>query len=324
MTDVVTDTKWLVPCGGLGSSLIIHGWYPAAFDWDITTLHTRQAQLRKLKIVFNLRPGNIAGTQPDILFDQLPIPIFSNDSNVIDIFTHYWDGFATIPVVTGCIQRGRFVKGGRSFIIVPLPEVIYPSPEEVPVERQLAVIDRRFCVTSALVQHHAFSFSDVQFTPFGDSAVLPSPTTPDFSVAFVKRVNMPEAEVEERIVRFVLASLQRYQRQYAEKLTGLLLDCDPHYGYIIVALKQTPFTATADTDIGEFEFDRFAVLDAAELYGNAGYLSAPRLRAMLIRVIERLAQQACIQALAAPAALHMGYAFHDESMRWLADILPGA
>ena len=148
MAEGIRDAKWLALCGGQGHSAVIEGWYPPAFDWNIETLHNHQSELRKVKILLGTRPGQKGAEHPEVLFDQLPVPLFTADGYVIETFTPYWEGFATVPVQTGIAQVNRFKKWAKSLVLVPLPAVQYNSPSDVPKSRHMAVIADRFCITT--------------------------------------------------------------------------------------------------------------------------------------------------------------------------------
>jgi hypothetical protein len=310
------SSRWRVLVGGQGDAAIISGWFPAEFDWSIETLYTRTKQLQRVKLIYDVRPGQISASHPGFLFDQLPVPLLAEG---LQIFPNSWEGFLPVSVMTGIAPRMRFNKWGRNLVIVPTPLVMYASPEEVPADRHFAVIDKVFCFSEELFAQEDFWFRKVVAVPFGTHHPRPAPSTPDFSAVFAKRVPSEEAVVEARILDFIFDHLQRYRAQYTAPLGALLLDSDPEYGYVILALKQTPVVERRHTDIEDFELDQYALLEADALYQGAAYLSATRLRAVFKRVIARLAQDARVRALAG-TPLHLAYAFHDEAIHWLATV----
>lgn len=314
------DSRWLVPCGGQGSSFVVRGWHPAPVEWSLAALHHQQKALRRLKIIFALRPDQRSGSQPEVLFDRLPVPLFAADNYVIETFNPFWDGFTLALVQTGFIADNGFEKWGRSLLPAPTPEVMFADPADVPLHRHMAVIANRFCVSTELLEQASYYFRNVVCSPLGESAVIPLPTTPDFSGAFNSRVPAREPVVEEKIFSFIIDSLQRYQAQCHTPIYGMLLDCDPQYGYVILALKQFPLADASPVDIDDFELDQFAILEARELYGDATYLPPARMRAVLRRVIERLPQHDAVQASAGIPTLQIAYAFHDEEIHWLARV----
>jgi len=318
------ESRWRIPYDNTGDTIMIEGWYPAEFNWDILTLHTRQSQFRRLKIVCDHGPGQTGGSYPSIFANKLPIPLFCSDT--IKKFLPYSEGFVAIPVQTGSVKKENHFDrwpGYKQQFLVPLPEVCFNSPDEVPPDRHLAVIAGKFCISTELIRTlNSYYTHKTRFMPFCADVVLPAPSTPDYSAVFAKRPKAQLPVVEETILNFLLTSLERYQTQYTERLGGILLDCDPKYGYIILALKQTPVPAGKRIDIDEFELDRFSSLEAEELYGDAEYLSATQFRGVLKRVIQALANHELVRALAREEHLHIAYAFHDDDLQWIVEIKP--
>ncbi len=320
------DTRWLVPYDGRGNGVTIEGWYPTHFNWDIATLHTRLSQLSRVKIGYGIRRGHNGADYPEVIFDQLPIPLIANEKSAIAAFAPYWDGFLPIPVQTGSVREGnRYDKmpSGKRLALVPLPLSCFTSADEVPQGKHLAVIANKFCISVELYKklHRSYTRSFVVL-PFNADLQLPPPITPDYSASFAKREKPALQVIEARILHFLLESLHKYQSQYTEKLGAILLDCDPRYGYVILALKQTPVLGTKDLAIDDFEIDRFSELDAQALYGEYAYLSATQFRRVLKEVIQALAREGLARALARFEHLHIAYAFHDEDLCWLAEVEP--
>jgi hypothetical protein len=317
-----TDSiEWLMANGGQESSLTIAGWYPLSFDWEIKTLYTRQAELHKIKIILGIRQGQRSGHHPEMLFDQLPTALLSNDKYVQEKFSPYLSGFAKVLVETGLIYNNRrFNKFGKSVLLVPTPEVYYNKPGDVTEGKHIAIIADKFCISSEL--HHRLSFyvRDVVFVPFNPQLIIPPPSSADFSNFFKNRPKSQGIVVENKLLQFILSSLEKFKSDFSEKLGAVLLDCDPNYGYMIVALKISPVIDKNLIEIGDFEFSNFAEIEENKLYGEAEFLSQQQFRMVIKRVIQKLVKDDLVKSLVGPSGLHIAYAFHDEDINWISEI----
>ena len=312
------NEKWLVASGGKDYSFIINGWYPESetFDWDIRNLHNKIKQLRTLKLIFGIRPGVNSGTHTEMLFDQLPIPLVV--SYVIKEFSDYIDGFVLVSLQAGIIINNRYKKYTKTNALIPLPNAFFSDPDEVPNNRMMAIIDDHYCVRKEFVNNHQFKLRGVEFVPFLFNLHRPSPQSPDFSSLFIKNTTkINEVEIEKKILQFTEESLSEYKSNNNLKLYGLLFDCDPEYGYIIIALKQTPIIDKYSIDIDDFEIDQLSILQPRDLYGDYKYFTATQLRKIFNNVIHKLSEHALIKSLSSPIGMHLAYSFHDEVIHWI-------
>jgi hypothetical protein len=317
------NTNWLTPIGADDYVFIIKGWYPASFSWDIASLHERQSQLKKLKIVFEIRPGQKGGEHSEVLFGQLPLPLFSDSDYVTKEFSPYFVQFAPVPVRTVVLDSdGRCQPWGKDVVPVPSPQAFYSKPQDVPPAIHMAIIGGRFCMSATIVAKHNYYFRKMALAPLNHNPPLPIPKTPDFTSLFAKKAKSSEFDVEKAIYQFVMAALQNYTKQHSDKLTALLLDCDPKYSYVIVALKQSPVRDLENIDIQDFELEQFAILESSQLYGSKEFLPRRKLGEVLERVISSISNSPLVASITGTPALHIGYAYHDESLRWITAVKP--
>lgn len=318
MSNRVTTDEWLMAIGGTGHAFVIEGWHPSSFHWDIRTLHQRHSQLQKITVIFGLRPGHRTGGQPEMLYDQLPVPLLSGDSYVNEAFSPFMSGFERVSVTTGFVRSsGRFDKWGDSWVLVPTEGAFYHDPADIPGDRHMAMISNKFCISTLLRQRLSFYLRDVVCVPFVRGIVSSAPISRDYSQIFKARKKSKEVEVENRILQFVLVSLEAFTSAVGGDLGALLLDCDPADGYVIIALKQSSVRDTSHTAIDDFEFDRFAKIEESELYGEAEFLPVEQLRGVLERVIRTLTGHPLVKSLAGANGLHLAYAFHEEAINWM-------
>ena len=187
-------TKWVIPVGGTGASFAIKGWYPSSFSWNLESIQSNDIQ--KLRIIFGLRMFENSGHHPEVLFDQLPLPLFPNDNYVIDKFSPFWNIFEPTVVRTYFDNpSGRCEKWGKSIILIPTKRSLFNSPSDVPNDCHMAVINGYFCFSKEIIEQNKFYFRDIVHVPFGKTKVLPIPRTEDFTSSFIKRLKSDETVI---------------------------------------------------------------------------------------------------------------------------------
>lgn len=180
---------WLALSSGKPPSFTIEAWHPNDFVWNIHSLHKNIPQLKRLKIVLGLHPGSQTGMHPELLFDQLPLPLLSGDSYVSETLGPHLECFAMIPLKTGTVISERFVKWGTSLLPVPTPQVMYTDIAQIPQTRHFAIVNGHFCITKSLASKNSFFFRCVEFKPLSKTFARQEAKSRDYSNLFANPTN---------------------------------------------------------------------------------------------------------------------------------------
>lgn len=189
---------WLEFSSGKPPSFRIEAWHPFDFDWDLLSLHKRLKELKRLKLVLETRPKAQTGSHPEVLFDQLPLPLLTSDNYVSEIFDPYLKGFVMMPVKTGFVSGGRYMKLVTSLLPVPTTQVMYDDATLIPKNRHIAIINGRFCITKALVSKEDFYFRCIEFKPFRKTSSRLRPKSKDCTNLFIPRPKAAPASVQRK------------------------------------------------------------------------------------------------------------------------------
>lgn len=313
-------SKWLIPFAGTGPSFLIKGWYPSSTIFALD--HIAISQVKKTRIVFGIRPGQLSGHHPEVLYDNIPLPVFSNDSYVIETFSPYWKFFEPIVVKTFFANRnGRCEPHGKSVILIPNKANFFESPADVPDECEMAIIKGRFCISRELIKKHNFYFREIQFVNYDDNISFPPPITEDMSNLFIKRQTSNESDILRILLRLLLDAIRNFNCTNNKIVSAILLDCDPKYGYVIVAIKTSPILNANALDINDFEFPQYAVFDANAIYGQKEYLSRKRFELIIKQTIQKFyTERSVFENIPGNDNILLGYAFHDEDIRWIKEL----
>lgn len=168
------------------------------FDWDLSSLHKQLKELKGLNLVLGMRAGALSGSHPEVLFDQLPLPLLSGDKYVTETFGKYLQGFVLTRIKTGIVSGGRYVSWGTSILPVPTRSVMFADPSQIPQDRHIVVINGQFCITDSLASQHAFYLRCIQLKPVRSAISRSNPKSEDCSHLFAPRERASEADIQGR------------------------------------------------------------------------------------------------------------------------------
>lgn len=189
---------WLAFSGGKPPSFTIEAWHPASFVWDIHSLHKNLQQLKRLKMVLGLHPGSQTGCHPEVLFDQLPLPLLSGDSYVSKALGPYLEGFAMTPLKTGTVIGGRYVKWGTSLLPVPSPQVMFADIAAIPRDRHFAIVNERFCITKFLASEYSFFLRCIELKPLSKATAQQEAKSSDCSDLFAAGAKVAAVSIQDK------------------------------------------------------------------------------------------------------------------------------
>ncbi|MCX7805334.1 MAG: hypothetical protein N3A38_09120 [Planctomycetota bacterium] len=300
------------------SMVFVAGYYPSNFDWTIETLPKRKGELRKLIFILD---GS--GLLPIVQAGCMPLPMIYSD---ITKYLGSEKSCEWVRVKWGDVKGNRFIPDRICKAFVPVPRRTYKSLDEVPPDENFAVAGGRFFFSGEvfdILGEAKVWLEDVHYYPASKARRYPAIAYPpkNYDHLFVRRPEMPEKEAEDRIFAFCLESLRKFAAEGEGKLSAILLDTDPGYGYVIMALKTSETKDVGDLDdIGQYEYDNYAEINADRLYGDCEYLPEKKLTAALTRAIRRLAAEPAVKTLARPEGLRIGYGVHDKPVRLIASV----
>ena len=316
----MSDRKWFFFQSDKKNRVFVAGYYPSDFDWTVETLPRR---IRELKKVCFIMDGS--GIYSPINIGCMPLPMFLY-SEVTNYISHE-KYCQLVRVQWGDLSRNRVVIDRVCKAFVPVLRTVYSSFSDVPKDEHFAIVSGRFFFDEVALE--AFKrmivvLNGVYYYPSSKANKYPIIAYPpkNFDHLFVKRPPMDEGEAMRRVFEFCMESLRKFSlEKKGEHLGAILLDTDPQYGYVIMALKTSAARSIKELDdIERYEYDNYAGINEDKLYGGCEYLSERKLTGVLAEAIRKLAEERLVRDLARPEGLRIGYAVHDRHAKWIAEV----
>lgn len=306
--------SWHRLYGNLQTCVNLVGYYPSTFDWTIKNLKGNNPYKGVRLIVES------TGRYPSVLAGCVPFPVVGESAMKVLKEDFCITNFVRIRC--GKITDGRYVHRHHYSIPVFRADSCYNAPQEVPTESHWAIINGLFSIDSFFVEKYSNNlFDDVIFSKVGEEENGDGIYAKNFDEFFVEHSNANMAEIEEKVFQYIKNATQKFYREKGEKISAILLDVDPPYGYVILTVKTSPVRGSyKGIDIDNFEYENYSCIEGSELYGTAKYLKEKYLVKVLTSVLNRLVVCERIKNLASGSGLHLAYAIHDKPIRWIAKV----
>lgn len=304
---------WNIPLKNHERNVIVDGYYPSDFNWDIEKINVKQIKKVKLIIKSQMSRG---GGLPSIDYGTIPYPIFPKER--LEWLKKYIPEENLHLLSLGHIYNGRYKEGHKYLIFIPDTKYRYSSSTEVPKDLKMVFINNYFCIHKSIIDD-SYNYNGVIFEAFKDKRVYPFREPVNYDQFFIKRNPIVESVLENKLYDFIIEALNVFKNDKKEKISCVLLDTDPVYGYLIIGIKTSKFI-NKNIEVDEFEYPQYLHYESDKIYTNSDMLSETKYRKAILNVIERLSNDSLIEELKSDFGLRIAYAFHDEDIEIIKSI----